>query len=92
MHKNKDLEAVKMKCLEALERLRKGIENHEKGISEDLNIPMLLAVKAEIEKMLTILDSSQYNPGYPRFLLDWPSKYGLNDYLFEIASYYRKHT
>jgi hypothetical protein len=83
---------VKELCLNAIERINQAVQNHEQGIAEDLNIPILQKVAGEIQKMASELDKSKYKPSYPRFLLDWPDEHGLVEYLIQVSYEYSKRT
>ncbi len=76
-------------CLQAIERVELAIARHKRGQDEDLSVPVLENVRQELTVMAEMLDVEQFDPGFPRFILDWPDEHGLIQYLIGIASRYR---
>ena len=79
---------VKNLCAGAITRIDEAIEDHKQGKPADLSELMLVKVRAELEKMQSILKPSQYKPSYPRYVLDWEDKHGLVNYLIEVSYQY----
>jgi hypothetical protein len=79
-----------MRCTLVIKRVDDAIRRHESGHKEDLSIPMLLTVRDEILKMLSILSPAIYKPTYPRFILDWPDETGLIRILVDLAYDYER--
>ena len=79
-------------CDQALERVDLAIERHRNGQPEDLNIQVLQQIREEIEQMKAALDKSRFQPGYGRFILDWPDDHGLVEFLLNVAHRYSRVT
>ncbi|MDO5089577.1 MAG: hypothetical protein Q4D53_07315 [Leptotrichiaceae bacterium] len=89
----KRIEAVKMKCEEAIKRiddiLSESEEEKKYGLSDDI----LLKIKGEIINMKKTLDKSKYKPIYGIFISDYQfADEKLLNYLLDVSVFYKKYT
>lgn len=56
----------------AIDRIDEAIDAHSAGTLAPLSLKILVQLRAELQKMLGAVQSRDYTPTYPRFLLDWP--------------------
>ncbi|MDD2401768.1 MAG: hypothetical protein PHD60_06135 [Clostridia bacterium] len=69
------------------------IDAHKKGVGTEGTEKQLEIIKREIGKMKFILNSREFNPSYPRIIVDsWDYNSELANKLLDIAEKYRKVT
>jgi hypothetical protein len=62
-------EVVRDLCTKAIERVDRAIENHRKGVAEDLSVTMLERVRTELVRMNEVLSPTVFQPTFGAFHL-----------------------
>lgn len=75
-------------CSAAIKRVDEAIANHQRGQPEDLSVPMLINIRAELVNMQESLAPATFRPSFGRFILDWPDQHGLIQQLSNVAYEY----
>ena len=77
-------------CSAAIKRVDEAIANHQGGQPEDLSVPMLINIRAELVNMQGALAPGTFRPSFGRFILDWPDQHGLIQQLSNVAYEYER--
>lgn len=74
----------------AIECINDALAAHQKGHNAPFSPKLLAQIQHELQAMRSTLQSRNFAPVYPRFLLDWPGDEQLVRELIQLAYDYKK--